>query len=338
MTHEKLIEIIREELLELKERYADKRRTEITSGGAEMIEDEDLISVENSVLTLTHNGYIKRLPANTYRSQRRGGRGIQGMGTNDDDFVEHLLNTSTHDTILFFTSKGRVFRTKGYQVPEYSRTAKGLPIINLLGVDKDEKVTTMIPVDELKEDNYFFFVTQNGIAKRTPVSAFANIRSNGLIALTLRGDDELIDVKMTNGDQDIVIGSRDGMLIKFKETDIRTMGRVAGGVRGIRLREGDIAVGMDIVSDGEEILLVTEKGFGKRTPIGDYRIQSRGGYGLKTLNVTERNGPLVAMKAVDGSEDLMLITINGILIRMDIDDISVIGRSTQGVRLIRLGR
>ena len=334
---EKLIEIIREELLELKERYADKRRTEITSGGAEMIEDEDLIPVENSVLTLTHNGYIKRLPANTYRSQRRGGRGIQGMGTNDDDFVEHLLNTSTHDTILFFTSKGRVFRTKGYQVPEYSRTAKGLPIINLLGVDKDEKVTTMIPVDEFKEDNYFFFVTQNGIAKRTPVSAFANIRSNGLIALTLRGDDELIDVKMTNGDQDIVIGSRDGMLIKFKETDIRTMGRVAGGVRGIRLREGDIAVGMDIVSDGEEILVVTEKGFGKRTPIEDYRIQSRGGYGLKTLNVTERNGPLVAMKAVDGSEDLMLITINGILIRMDIDDISVIGRSTQGVRLIRLG-
>ena len=334
---EKLIEIIREELLELKERYADKRRTEITSGGAEMIEDEDLIPVENSVLTLTHNGYIKRLPANTYRSQRRGGRGIQGMGTNDDDFVEHLLNTSTHDTILFFTSKGRVFRTKGYQVPEYSRTAKGLPIINLLGVDKDEKVTTMIPVDEFKEDNYFFFVTQNGIAKRTPVSAFANIRSNGLIALTLRGDDELIDVKMTNGDQDIVIGSRDGMLIKFKETDIRTMGRVAGGVRGIRLREGDIAVGMDIVSDGEEILVVTEKGFGKRTPIEEYRIQSRGGYGLKTLNVTERNGPLVAMKAVDGSEDLMLITINGILIRMDIDDISVIGRSTQGVRLIRLG-
>ena len=177
---EKLIEIIREELLELKERYADKRRTEITSGGAEMIEDEDLIPVENSVLTLTHNGYIKRLPANTYRSQRRGGRGIQGMGTNDDDFVEHLLNTSTHDTILFFTSKGRVFRTKGYQVPEFSRTAKGLPIINLLGVDKDEKVTAMIPVDEFEEDKYFFFVTRNGIAKRTPVSAFANIRSNGL--------------------------------------------------------------------------------------------------------------------------------------------------------------
>lgn len=333
----KLLGIIREELLEVKTRFGDKRRTEITLGGAEMIEDEDLIPVENSVLTLTHNGYIKRLPASTYRSQRRGGRGIQGMGTNEDDFVEHLLNTSTHDTILFFTSKGRVFRTKGYQVPEFNRTAKGLPIINLLGVDKDEKVTAMIPVEEFEEDKYFFFVTQNGIAKRTPVSAFANIRSNGLIALTLRDEDELIGVKMTNGNEDIVIGTKDGMLIKFNETDIRLMGRSAGGVRGIRLREGDIAVGMDIVNDGQEILVVTEKGFGKRTPIEEYRIQSRGGYGLKTLNVTERNGVLVAMKAVDGTEDLMLITINGILIRMDISDISVIGRSTQGVRLIRLG-
>lgn len=334
---EKLLEIIGEELLELKERYADKRRTEITLGGAEMIEDEDLIPVENSVLTLTHNGYIKRLPANTYRSQRRGGRGIQGMGTNDDDFVEHMLNTSTHDTILFFTSKGRVFRTKGYQVPEFSRTAKGLPIINLLGVDKEEKVTAMIPVGEFEEEKYLFFVTRNGVAKRTPVSAFANIRSNGLIALTLRDEDELIGVKMTSGEEEIVIGTKDGMLIKFKETDIRSMGRIAGGVRGIRLREGDIAVGMDVVDEGKEILVVTEKGFGKRTPQEDYRIQTRGGYGLKTLNVTDRNGSLVAMKAVDGSEDLMLITIHGILIRMDISDISVIGRSTQGVRLIRLG-
>jgi DNA gyrase subunit A len=333
----KLLEIIREELLEVKIRFEDKRRTEITLGGAEMIEDEDLIPVENSVLTLTHNGYIKRLPANTYRSQRRGGRGIQGMGTNDDDFVEHLLNTSTHDTILFFTSRGRVFRTKGYQVPEYSRTAKGLPIINLLGVDKDEKVTAMIPVDVFEDDKYLFFSTRDGIVKRTPVSEFANIRSNGLIALTLRGDDELIGVKMTKGDENISIGTKDGMLIKFNETDIRSMGRIAGGVRGIRLREGDLVIGMDTVSEGDEILVVTEKGFGKRTPEDEYRIQTRGGYGLKTLNVTERNGLLVAMKTVDGTEDLMLITIHGILIRMDIDDISVIGRSTQGVRLIRLG-
>ena len=333
----KLLEIIREELLEVKIRFEDKRRTEITLGGAEMIEDEDLIPVENSVLTLTHNGYIKRLPANTYRSQRRGGRGIQGMGTNNDDFVEHLLNTSTHDTILFFTSRGRVFRTKGYQVPEFSRTAKGLPIINLLGVEKDEKVTAMIPVDVFEEDKYLFFATRNGVVKRTPVIEFANIRSNGLIALTLRGDDELIEVKMTSGKENIAIGTKDGMLIKFNETDIRSMGRIAGGVRGIRLRTDDIVVGMDTVDEGDEILVVTGKGFGKRTPEDDYRIQSRGGYGLKTLNVTERNGTLVAMKTVDGTEDLMLITIHGILIRMDIDDISVIGRSTQGVRLIRLG-
>jgi DNA gyrase subunit A len=247
------------------------------------------------------------------------------------------LNTSTHDTILFFTSRGRVFRTKGYQVPEFSRTAKGLPIINLLGVDKDEKVTAMIPVDVFEADKYLFFSTRHGIVKRTPVSEFANIRSNGLIALTLRGDDELIGVKMTKGDENISIGTKDGMLIKFNETDIRSMGRIAGGVRGIRLREGDIVIGMDTVNEGDEILVVTEKGFGKRTPEDEYRIQTRGGYGLKTLNVTERNGLLVAMKTVDGTEDLMLITIHGILIRMDIDDISVIGRSTQGVRLIRLG-
>jgi len=334
---EKLVRIIREELMEVKERFSDKRRTEITSGGAEMLEDEDLIPVENSVLTLTHNGYIKRLPASTYRSQRRGGRGIQGMGTNEDDFVEHLLNTSTHDTILFFTSRGRVFKTKGYQVPEFSRTAKGLPIINLLGVDKDEKVTAMIAVPEFDADKYLFFATRNGIVKRTPVAEFANIRSNGLIALTLRGEDELIGVKMTNSKDNIVIGTREGMLIKFNEEDVRSMGRLAGGVIGIRLREGDYAIGMDTVHEGDEILVVTEKGFGKRTPEDEYRIQTRGGYGLKTLHVTDRNGLLVAMKTVDGSEDLMLITIHGILIRMDVHDISVIGRSTQGVRLIRLG-
>ena len=334
---EKLIQIIREELLEVKDRFADERRTEITTGGAEMIEDEDLIPVENSVLTLTHNGYIKRLPANTYRSQRRGGRGIQGMGTNDDDFVEHLLNTSTHDTILFFTSKGRVFKTKGYQIPEFSRTAKGLPIVNLLGVEKDEKVTAMIPVEAYEAEKYLFFATRNGVVKRTPVEEFRNIRSNGLIALTLRGDDELIGVRLTEGNENIVIGTRDGMLIKFNETEIRSMGRIAGGVRGIRLREGDIAVGMDTVHEGDEILVVTEKGFGKRTPEEEYRIQSRGGYGLKTLHVTDRNGSLVAMSTVDGTEDLMLITIHGILIRMAIEGISVIGRSTQGVRLIRLG-
>jgi len=333
----KIVDIIRTEILELKDRYSDIRRTEITSGGIEMIEDEDLIPVENSVVTLTHNGYIKRLAANTYRSQKRGGRGVQGMGTNEDDFVEHLMNTSTHDTILFFTSKGKVFRAKGYEIPEYGRTAKGLPIVNLLNIDKGEKVTAMIRVGSFDEDAYFIFTTKTGITKRTPVSQFANIRTNGLIAISLREDDDLISVRLTDGDKQIIIGTRDGMLVRFQEDDIRSMGRTAGGVRGIKLRDGDEVVGMEIVEPGQEILVVTEKGYGKRTSEDDYRLQSRGGVGLKTMQITDKNGPMVAVKTVDGSEDLMLITINGMLIRMDVNDISLIGRSTQGVRLIRLG-
>ncbi|MEO4055380.1 DNA gyrase subunit A [Solibacillus sp. CAU 1738] len=332
----KVLEIIRREMLEIKDRYNDTRRTEITSGGMELIEDEDLIPRENSVVTLTHNGYIKRLAANTYRSQKRGGRGVQGMGTNEDDFVEHLLFTSTHDTILFFTSKGKVFRAKGYEIPEYGRTAKGLPLVNLLNVEKDEKVTAMIRVDSFDEDAYFIFTTKTGITKRTPVAQFANIRTNGLIAIGLREDDELISVRLTDGMKQIIIGTRDGMLVRFQEDDIRSMGRTAAGVRGIKLREGDCVIGMEIVEPGQEILVVTEKGYGKRTPEEEYRLQSRGGVGLKTMQITEKNGKMVAVKTVDGTEDLMLITINGMLIRMDINDISVIGRSTQGVRLIRL--
>lgn len=326
----KIVEIIRTEILELKERFNDARRTEITSGGMEMIEDEDLIPVENSVVTLTHNGYIKRLAANTYRSQKRGGRGVQGMGTNEDDFVEHLMNTSTHDTILFFTSKGKVFRAKGYEIPEYGRTAKGLPIVNLLNIDKGEKVTAMIRVDSFDKDAYFIFTTKTGISKRTPVSQFANIRTNGLIAISLREDDDLIAVRLTDGMKQVIIGTRDGMLVRFQEDDIRSMGRTAGGVRGIKLREGDEVVGMEIVEPGQEILVVTEKGYGKRTTEEEYRLQSRGGVGLKTIQITDKNGPMVAVKTVDGSEDLMLITINGMLIRMDVNDISLIGRSTQG--------
>ncbi|MFJ7669016.1 DNA gyrase subunit A [Lysinibacillus sp. NPDC097195] len=333
----KIVEIIRTEILEVKERFNDARRTEITSGGMEMIEDEDLIPVENSVVTLTHNGYIKRLAANTYRSQKRGGRGVQGMGTNEDDFVEHLMNTSTHDTILFFTTKGKVFRAKGYEIPEYGRTAKGLPIVNLLNIDKGEKVTAMIRVDSFDKDAYFIFTTKTGITKRTPVSQFANIRTNGLIAISLREDDDLIAVRLTDGQKQVIIGTRDGMLVRFQEEDIRSMGRTAGGVRGIKLREGDEVVGMEIVEPGQEILVVTEKGYGKRTTEEEYRLQSRGGVGLKTIQITDKNGPMVAVKTVDGSEDLMLITINGMLIRMDVNDISLIGRSTQGVRLIRLG-
>lgn len=333
---EKVVDIIRTEITEIKERFNDDRRTEITAGGLEMIEDEDLIPREDSVITLTHNGYIKRLAANTYRSQKRGGRGVQGMGTNEDDFVEHLLFTSTHDTILFFTSKGKVFRAKGYEIPEYGRQAKGLPIVNLLNIDKEEKVTAMIRVAEFEEDAYFIFTTKTGVTKRTPVIQFANIRTNGLIAITLRDDDDLISVHLTDGTKEIIIGTREGMLVRFKEEDIRSMGRSAAGVRGIKLREGDHVVGMEILEPDQEILVVTEKGYGKRTPEAEYRLQSRGGLGLKTMQITEKNGKMCAVKTVDGTEDIMLITINGMLIRMDVKDISVIGRSTQGVRLIRL--
>ena len=332
----RVIEIIREEILEIKNRYADKRRTEIVAGGAEVLEDEDLIPVENSVLTLTNKGYIKRLPANTYKSQKRGGRGVQGMGTNENDFVEHLLYTSTHDTILFFTNKGKVYRARGFEIPEYGRTAKGLPIINLLGIDKDEQVTAMIPMASFEEDSYFIFTTSLGVTKRTPVSGFAHIRANGLIAISLREEDELIAVRLTDGKKQIIIGTRQGKLVRFEETDIRSMGRTAGGVRGIRLKEDDYVVGMEIIEPDQEILVVTENGYGKRTPESEYRLQSRGGMGVKTCQITEKNGPLSAVKAVSGTEDLMLITINGMLIRMDVNDISITGRSTQGVRLMRL--
>ena len=332
----RILEIIREELTEVKERFSDDRRTEITTGGTEMFEDEDLIPREASVITLTHNGYVKRLPANTYRSQKRGGRGVQGMGTNDDDFVEHLLYTSTHDTILFFTNKGKVYRKKGYHIPEYGRTAKGLPLVNLLEISKDEKVTAVIRVEEFKQDDFFFFTTRDGVSKRTPVSNYANIRQNGLIAISLREEDELISVKLTDGNQEMVIGTRDGALIRFPETDIRSMGRTASGVRGIRLREGDSVVGMEILEPGDNILVITEKGYGKQTKESEYRVQSRGGMGIRTCQITDKNGPLVAVRTVNGTEDIMLITINGILIRMDVNDISTTGRSTQGVRLIRL--
>ncbi len=332
----RVIEIIREEITEIRDRYSDERRTEIVAGGVEVFEDEDLIPVENSVLTLTNKGYIKRLPANTYKSQKRGGRGVQGMGTNENDFVEHLLNTSTHDTILFFTNKGKVYRARGFEIPEYGRTAKGLPLINLLGIEKDEHVTAMIPMATFEEDSYFIFTTKHGVTKRTPVSGFAHIRANGLIAISLRDEDELIAVRLTDGKKQIIIGTRQGKLVRFEETDIRSMGRTAGGVRGIRLKDDDYVVGMEIIEPGQEILVVTEKGYGKRTPESEYRLQTRGGMGVKTCQITEKNGPLCAVKAVEGLEDLMLITINGMLIRMDVNDISITGRSTQGVRLMRL--
>ena len=335
---EKVLHIIREELIEIKERFNDVRRTEILMSGFESLEDEDLIPEETIIVTLTDNGYIKRLPASTYRSQKRGGRGVQGMGTNEDDFVGHLLTTSTHDTLLFFTNKGKVYRAKGYEIPEYGRTAKGLPVINLLEVEKGESVNAIIPVKEFEDDWFLFFTTKHGISKRTPLSSFANIRNNGLIALSLREDDELISVRMTNGHKQIVIGTKAGMMIRFPEEDVRSMGRTAAGVKGISLREHDEVVGMEILEENDEILIVTKNGYGKRTPEAEYRIQSRGGKGIKTCNVTEKNGELVAIKTVPANteEDLMLITGAGVLIRMAIEDISKTGRSTQGVKLIRL--
>lgn len=334
---EKILEIIREELVELKERYSDERRTEIVSAGLENIEDEDLIPRENIVVTITHNGYVKRLPVSTYRAQKRGGRGIQGMGTNEDDFVEHLITTSTHDTILFFTNKGKVYRAKGYEIPEFSRTAKGIPIINLLEVEKGEWVNAIIPIEEFVDDWFLFFTTKEGISKRSPLSSFAHIRNNGLIALNLREGDELISVRLTDGSKEIIIGTKNGMLIRFPESDVRSMGRTATGVKGISINhEEDEVIGMEVLEENTEILIVTKNGYGKRTPSEEYRIQGRGGKGIKTCNVTDKNGDLVGMKAVTGEEDLMLITTRGVIIRMAVQDISSMGRNTQGVKLIKL--
>ncbi|MDF2558317.1 MAG: gyrA [Bacillales bacterium] len=334
---EKLVQIIRDELNEIKERFNDKRRTEIISAGLETLEDEDLIPQENIVITLTNKGYIKRLPANTYRSQRRGGRGIQGMSTNEDDFVEQLVSTSTHDTILFFTTKGKVYRLRGFELPEFSRTAKGIPIINKLSLDPGETVNTMIAVKEFTDNQYLFFTTKLGVSKRCSLSSFANIRQNGLIALGLRDNDELMSVKLTDGECHIIIGTQSGMLVRFDENDIRCMGRTAAGVRGIRLRTDDVVVGVDILKPGNEILTVTRNGYGKRTSEEEYRLQNRGGYGIKTCNVTDKNGPVVSVQTVTGEEDLMIITAEGVIIRMDIASISVFGRNSQGVRLIKLG-
>ena len=334
---EKVLEIIREELTAIKEQFNDERRTEIVIGGTDFIEDEDLIPEETIVITLTHHGYIKRLPLTTYRSQNRGGRGIQGMGTNEDDFVEHLLSTSTHDTLLFFTNKGKVYRAKGYEIPEFSRTAKGLPLVNVLEVEQDEWINAVIPVQEYDEASSLFFTTKNGLSKRTMLNQYKNIRRGGLRAINLREDDELISVRLTDGEQDIIIGTKNGLAIRFHETDVRTMGRTATGVKGITLREDDEVVSMEILHQGSEVLTVTSKGFGKRTPEDEYRLQNRGGRGILTCRLSDRNGHVSAVKPVFGEEDLMIITETGVLIRMGSETISQTSRNTQGVRLIRLG-
>ena len=331
----KILAVISEELNEIKEKYNDKRKTEITIG-EDMIEDEDLIPQEEVVITLTHQGYIKRLPVSTYRSQKRGGRGVTGMGTKEDDFVEHLFVTNSHNFIMLFTNKGRVYRLKAYEVPELGRTALGTPVINLIQIEKGEYISAIIPVKEYKPDYYLFFATKEGVVKRTSLDAFENIRRGGLFAINLREDDELIGVRLTDGNQEIIMGTSQGMSIRFKETDVRMMGRTATGVKGITLRGDDKVIDMDIVNDDYDVMIVTSKGYGKRTPMSDYRQQSRGGVGIKTLNVTERNGKIVALKTVSSENDLMIVTVSGIIIRLNVNDISTMGRYTQGVRLIRI--
>lgn len=331
-----VLEIIMNELNEIKERFGDERRTEITIGDDINILDEDLIPQEDVVITITHTGYIKRLPLTTYRSQKRGGRGVIGMETKEDDFVEHLFVTNTHDFLLFFTNRGRVFRLKAYEIPELGRAARGTPVINMIQIEQGERINAVIPIHSFDEKCNLFFATKNGIVKKTSLSEYANIRKVGLIAINIREDDELIGVRLTDGQQEIVMGTASGMSIRFSENDVRTMGRSATGVRGITVSDGDTVIDMDVVNEDQDVLIVTANGYGKRTPMSEYRIQSRGGKGIKTLNVTSKNGQVVALKVVKDDEDLMIITALGTLIRTSIAGISQMGRNTQGVRLINI--
>ncbi len=331
----KILAIIKEELLDVRERFADARRTEIAES-EDLIEIEDLIPEDEVCITLTHNGYIKRLSLSTYKSQRRGGRGIQGAEAKDNDFVQNLYVTHSHNYLLIFTNRGKVYRIKAYEVPELSRTARGTPIINLIQIEQGEFVKAVIPVKDFTEDHYLFFATQQGVVKRTDLKAFENIRKGGLFAINIKEDDELVGVMLTDGTKDLIMGTRNGMSIRFNENDVRAMGRTATGVRGISLDEGDQVIDMDMIEEGADVLIVTSKGYGKRTPEEEYRIQSRGGKGIKTLNVTERNGHIVALKVVNEENDLMIVTEAGVIIRLQISGISTMGRNTQGVKLIRI--
>ena len=333
---ERIDEIIYNELLDIQKRFGDDRRTKIAEGEAVSIEDEDLIEQKDVLLTLTHNGYIKRMPADEFKVQNRGGRGIKGMGVQDDDFINHLIFSSTHDFLLFFTNLGKVYSKKAYEIPEFGRNAKGLPIVNLLELDKGEKIQAVINVPEGADDNYLFFVTKMGTVKRTKVSEFQNIRRSGLIALTLRDQDELNNVLTTDGKQNILIGTHLGYAVTFNEKDVRSMGRTAAGVRGINLRDHDYVVGSDILKPDSEVLIISEKGYGKRTAASEYPVKGRGGKGIKTANITEKNGPLAGVTVVNGDEDIMLITSAGVMIRFDVDDVSQTGRATLGVRLIKV--
>ncbi|MEG0294767.1 DNA gyrase subunit A [Enterococcus sp.] len=335
---ERVLEIIQTELHEIGQRFGDARRTELLIGEVLNLEDEDLIEEEEIVITLTNNGYIKRVANSEFRAQRRGGRGVQGMGVHDEDYVQTLISCSTHDTLLFFTNVGKVYRAKGYEIPEYGRTAKGIPVINLLGVDSNEQIQTIVSVsnEEITSNGYLFFTTRLGVVKRTSVTAFANIRSNGLIAIGLKEGDELVNVLKTTGEDVMIIGTHNGYSVTFLEEAVRDMGRTAAGVRGVRLREDDYVIGASIIRGEDEVLIITENGYGKRTKGSEYPIKGRGGKGIKTANVTAKNGPLAGLTTVSGEEDLLLITNKGVMIRFHTADVSQTGRATLGVRLIKM--
>lgn len=334
---ERVSQIIKEELDEVKRKFGDKRRTELMVGEVLSLEDEDLIEESDVLITLSNKGYIKRLDQAEFTAQKRGGRGVQGTGVKDDDFVRELVSTSTHDHLLFFTNKGRVYRLKGYEIPEYGRTAKGLPVVNLLKLDEGESIQTIINVEsERSDDAYLFFTTRHGIVKRTSVKEFANIRQNGLKALNLKDEDELINVLLTEEDTDIIIGTKFGYAVRFNQSAVRGMSRIATGVKGVNLREGDTVVGASVITDQDEVLIITEKGYGKRTVATEYPTKGRGGKGMKTANVAEKNGPLSGLLTVKGDEDLMIITDTGVMIRTNVANISQTGRSTMGVKVMRL--
>ncbi len=335
---ERINQIIYDELMEIQKRFGDERRTELQVGDITNIEDEDLIEEEDIIVALTHNGYIKRLPVDEFKSQHRGGRGVKGMGVHKDDFIEQLISSSTHDMLLFFTNSGKVYSMKGYEVPEYGRAAQGIPIINLLGINNKEKISAVINVshETNDDDKYLFFTTKLGTVKRTAVTEFKNIRSNGLKALNLHENDELIDVEVISEDQPMIIGTHNGYALSFKSSVVRSMGRSAAGVRGIRLRDEDYVIGAAPLNPDSKVLVISENGFGKQTPASEYPIKGRGGLGVKTVNVTAKNGPLVGLTTVNGDEDIMLVTDQGVIIRFGIESVSQTGRSAVGVHLIKM--
>ena len=334
-SEQKVLDIIKKELLEIKNKYSDDRKTSIDMTSIDYIEDESLIPVEDIIVTLTDKGYIKRVNSETYRTQNRGGVGIKGMTTNEEDFAKYLITMKTHDYILFFTNKGKVYRIKGYEIPEFSRQSKGLPIINLLPIDKNEIVTTMLSVENEDKNEYIVFCTQSGLVKRTKISKFDSIRKNGKLAISLKENDSLLFAKKTDGNKEILIGSSNGRMIRFDENEIRVMDRTASGVRGIDVGDG-VCVGCEIADKDEQVLVVTENGYGKKTNVEEYRITHRGSKGVKALNITEKNGNIVSFKCVKGDCDLLIITNNGIIIRLPLDQVSSTGRVAQGVRLINL--